>query len=242
VDKMSVGEIRERIESVKAQINESAQGAGRAPEEVRLVVVTKTQPVEKIRAAIEAGATLLGENYAEEAVEKIAALGPQPNVEWHMIGHVQSRKAELVARHFGLVHSVDGLKLAGRLNRFAEAAGRRLPILLECNVSGEASKFGYPAWNESQHAAFLAEVSQILQFPNLEVRGLMTMPPYADDSEAARPFFARLRHLRDILADKFPQVNWAELSMGTSADFTTAIEEGATLVRVGTAIMGARQP
>ncbi|MEJ5225631.1 MAG: YggS family pyridoxal phosphate-dependent enzyme [Anaerolineales bacterium] len=232
--------IRSNLRRVEAQMADAAARSGRQPGDVRLVVVTKTHPVERIRAAIEAGATILGENYAEEAVEKIQALGPQPGVAWHMIGHVQSRKAGLVAAHFAMLHSLDSVKLAGRLDRFAGEAGRVLPVLLEVNLSGEESKYGFPLFRSDQEAAFFADVEAVLMCSHLSVRGLMTMPPFADDPEESRPYFRRLAALRDHLAARYPQADWRELSMGTSVDFAVAVEEGATLVRVGTAILGAR--
>ncbi len=236
-----VNAIRERYLRVSDQILAAAQNAGREPESVRLVVVTKTHPLETVRAAIAAGARDLGENYAEEALGKIEALGPVDGLRWHMIGHVQSRKANLVAAHFQMLHSLDSLKLAARLDRFAGEAGHRLPVLLEVNVSGEESKFGYPAWTESQWQAWRPELEQLVSLPNLEIRGLMTMPPFADEAEASRPFFERMRSLQAYLNKHFSQVEWKELSMGTSADFAVAVAAGATLVRVGTAILGSRQ-
>jgi pyridoxal phosphate enzyme (YggS family) len=231
--------IRERYLRVQAQIALAAQSAGRASNSVRLVVVTKTHPLEVVRATISAGVKILGENYAEEAVEKILSIG-EAGVEWHMIGHVQSRKANLVAQHFDMLHSLDSLKLAVRLDRFAAEAGRKLPILLECNVSGEESKFGFPAWDAAQQPSFKNVVEQILQLPNIEPRGLMTMPPLSDSAEASRPYFVRLRRLRDELEKAFPRTAWTELSMGTSVDYAVAVAENATLVRVGTAILGPR--
>ena len=239
MDETLVQEIRSRLEATQEEIIQAAQSAGRNPASVRLLVVTKTHPLERVRAAIAAGATTLGENYAEEAVAKIETIGPAP-VEWHMIGHVQSRKAELVARHFDLVHSLDSLKLARRLDRFSAEAGRRLPVLLEINVSGEQSKFGYPAWDESAWPALRDEILVLGTLPNLEICGLMTMPPFADEAEESRPFFVRMRKLREYLSKQVPAIGWRELSMGTSVDFAVAVQEGATLVRVGTAIMGER--
>lgn len=233
--------IRERYLQVMGQVQRAAQTAGRQPASVRLVVVTKTHPVETVRAVIDAGARELGENYAEEALAKIETIGAVDGLRWHMIGHVQSRKAELVAGHFDMLHSLDSLKLAVRLDRFAGQAGRRLPVLLEVNVSGEESKFGYPAWDRSQWDAWRPELEQLATLPHLEIRGLMSMPPFADNAEASRPFFGRVRALQAYLDKHFPQVIWKELSMGTSADFVVAVEEGATLVRVGTAILGSRQ-
>lgn len=233
--------LRARLEKTRAEIDSAARQAGRAPEEIRLMVVTKTHPAETVAAALAAGARLLGENYAEEAVQKITALHA-PQAEWHMIGHVQSRKAGLVARHFQAMQSLDSLRLATRLQRFAAAAGRILPVFLECNLSGEASKFGYAAQTASERDFLFREVEQILLLPNLRLRGLMTMPPFSSDPQRARPYFARLRQLAEALRARFPQADWRELSMGTSADFPVAVLEGASLVRVGTAILGARPP
>ena len=236
-----VSSIRESYQSVLDQIVTAARKSSRAPNEIRLVVVTKSQPLEVIQAAIEAGVRILGENYPEEAVTKIQSLMGQTGVEWHMIGHVQSRKARLVADHFALLHSLDSLKLARRLDRFAAEAERVLPVLLECNVGGEESKAGWDASDESQWEALFPDVSAILGLPNLQVQGLMTMPPLETDPEDSRRYFQRLRQLRDRLASQFPGAGWRELSMGTSADYFIAVEEGATLVRVGTAIVGARK-
>lgn len=238
----SVSALRVRYEQVRAEIDAAAQRAGRSPDAVRLVVVTKTHPLETVQAALEAGIRDLGENYAEEAVEKIQAIGQLEGLRWHMIGHVQSRKADLVAQNFDLMHSLDSLKLASRLERFAAEAGRVLPVLLECNLSGEASKFGYPAFEAAQWQALVSEARQIADLPHLQIRGLMTMPPLFDQAEITRPFFRRLRELRDTLSKQIPSAGWDELSMGTSADYRAAVEEGATLVRVGTAILGARPP
>ncbi len=232
--------IRERYEKVLDTISASAHKVGRAPESARLVVVTKLQPPEVIYAAIGAGARLLGENYAEEAADKIAILGLQTGVEWHMIGHVQSRKASLVAQHFALVHSLDSLKLAQRVNRSAAELGRTLPVLLEFNMSGEKSKHGWEASDETLWQDFLTDANAIAALPSLKVRGLMTMPPLSTDPEAARTYFRKLRRLRDFLSERVAQAEWVELSMGTSADYAVAVEEGATLVRIGQAILGPR--
>lgn len=236
-----VASIRENHQVVLDQISESARKAGRNPDEIRLVVVTKTQPMEIIQAAVEAGVRLFGENYPEEGVTKIQSLAAQSGVEWHMIGHVQSRKARLVADHFALLHSLDSLKLAQRLDRFAAESNRILPVLLELNVGGEDSKSGWDASAESQWNALLPDFASIVELPHLRVQGLMTMPPLGTDPEESRRFFQRLRRLRDHLDSQFPQAEWRELSMGTSMDYTVAVEEGATLVRVGTAIVGARK-
>ena len=239
MDEARISAIRERYQRVLEQIAEVTARCGRDDSSVSLVVVTKSQPLDVVQAVIAAGASFLGENYAEEGVEKINAL-PESEVEWHMIGHVQSRKAELVAGNFSLLHSLDSVKLAGRLNRYCVGADRQLLALIEVNVSGEESKFGFPAWDERQWPDLEPVFEQIMAFPRLCLRGLMTMPPFFDDPEKTRPYFQRLRRLQVFLNNRFPQADWKELSMGTSADFIAAIEEGATFVRVGQAILGQR--
>ncbi len=233
--------IHERYLHTLDRISAAETRAGRAADSAKLVVVTKSQPVETVRAALEAGVKILGENYPEEAVAKIKAIGAA-DVEWHMIGHVQSRKADLIPVNFSLLHSLDSVKLAARLDRFAAQAGHVLPALLEFNVGEEESKFGWSVADESRWPAILPEIDMVLKLQNLTVRGLMTMPPLFDDPERTRPYFQKLRRLRDFLARNFPAADWSELSMGTSADFEAAVEEGATLVRVGTAIVGPRPP
>ncbi|HJR80522.1 MAG TPA: YggS family pyridoxal phosphate-dependent enzyme [Anaerolineales bacterium] len=236
-----VSSIRENYQYTLDQIASAARKSSRDPNEIHLVVVTKSQPLEVIQAAVESGVRILGENYPEEAVTKIQSLAGQTGVEWHMIGHVQSRKARLVADHFALLHSLDSLKLAKRLDRFAAERNSVLPVLLEFNIGGEESKAGWEASHDSQWEELLPDVSSILDLPHLRVQGLMTMPPLETESEDSRRFFQRLRQLRDWLAFQFPQADWRELSMGTSTDYPVAVEEGATLVRVGTAIVGARK-
>ena len=232
--------IRANYDHVLEQIAKAARYAGRDPQTVKLVVVTKGHPLSAIQQALDAGIRTYGENYPEEGVEKILACAHQPGIEWHMIGHVQSRKARLICEHYQWMHSLDSLKLAIRLDRFASEIGRKLPVLLEWNVSGEESKQGWSAWDEQRWGDLLAEVSLIVDLPNLLVRGLMTMPPFFPNAEQSRPYFQRLRRLQEFFAQHLPQASWQELSMGMSADFEIAVQEGATLVRVGTAIMGAR--
>jgi pyridoxal phosphate enzyme (YggS family) len=237
---LSPEQITANYRAVCGRIAAAALRSGRAADAVSLVVVTKGHPSEVARAAIAAGAGQLGENYVEEAVPKILALSGEKKVEWHMIGHVQSRKAQPVSQYFDLLHSLDSLKLARRLDRFAAEAGRTLPVLLECNVSGEASKFGWPAWEERAWDRLAEQLAPLFELPNLEVRGLMTIAPFSPQPEQARPCFQRLRRLQADLSSRFPQAQWAELSMGMSADFDVAIQEGATIVRIGTAILGER--
>lgn len=240
MDVLKCETIQTNYERVMEQIEEVARSVGRDPDGIKLVVVTKGHPVQALLEAIAAGLRVFGENYAEEGITKMLACSDRIDVEWHMIGHVQSRKARLVCEHYHWMHSLDRVKLANRLDRFAGETGRKLPVLLECNVSAEETKFGWPAWRESDWEALLPDVAHVLALPNLEVRGLMTMAPFLPDPEATRPYFQRLRHLRDFFAAQFPQAGWQELSMGMSADFQVAVQEGATQVRIGTAIMGPR--
>jgi pyridoxal phosphate enzyme (YggS family) len=236
-----VSSIRERYVETLDKIAHAARGVGRDLGSVKLVVVTKSQPVEVVRATIEAGAQFLGENYPEEGVMKLQSLQEFSAVEWHMIGHVQSRKAQLVAGNFNFLHSLDSLKLAKKLDRYCGEAKRVLPVLLEFNVGEEDSKSGWPAWNETVWPDLLNELSLIAALPNLKIRGLMTMPPLGADAEYSRAFFKRLKRLQEYLALQFPQIDFTELSMGTSGDYEVAVQEGATMVRVGTAIVGPRQ-
>jgi pyridoxal phosphate enzyme (YggS family) len=236
----TVVDIRANYQRVLERVEQAARSAGRRDDDVRVVVVTKLQPVASIRAAVESGARLFGENYAEEALPKIQALEDVTGIEWHMIGHVQSRKARLVADHFDFMHSLDSFKLAERLDRMLCESGRRLPVLLEFNLAGEASKSGWDAVHLESWLELVGEIQAIAALPSLEVRGLMTMPPLSNNPEEVRPYFRRLAHLRDFLAREVPQAHWEELSMGTSSDFEVAVQEGATLVRIGEAILGPR--
>ncbi len=232
--------ILSRYETVREKIFNSARAFGRQPNDIRLVVVTKMHRLTTVQAALGAGIRDLGENYAEEAVEKIKLIGAVQDLSWHMIGHIQSRKADLVAQNFAFVHSLDSIKLAIRLDRFAGEAGRKMPVLIECNVGGETTKTGFPVFDDSNWDHLYTEVEKISELPNLEIRGLMTMPPFYLDAEKTRPFFRKLQKLSGHLARRLPNVRWSELSMGTSTDYWVAVEEGATIVRVGTAILGDR--
>jgi len=232
--------IRNRLLQVHERIQAAARAAHRDPAEVCLVVVSKAQPLETVRAAVRAGAQILGENYPEEAAGKMDALGADGPAEWHMIGHVQSRKAALIPGRFALFHALDSLKLAGKLDRLCAQASLVQDVLLEFNVGLEASKFGWAVADPSALTGLMPEVESVLACENLRVRGLMAMPPLGTAPEAARPYFVRLRRLQESLRTRFPRVDWSELSMGTSADFEVAIQEGATLVRVGQAILGPR--
>jgi PLP dependent protein len=233
-----VDTIRERYLKVLEEISSSSKKSKN--QKVQLVVVSKSQPIEILRAAIEAGITVFGENYAEEAIKKMIAL-QQTGLEWHMIGHVQSRKAAMVVDHFSLLHSLDSLKLATRLERYCAERKKLLPVLLEVNISGEQSKNGFAGWDEAKWPDLLQELAPIVEMRHLNVRGLMTMPPFFEDAKLTRPYFRRTRNLQEFLGKHLPNSDWSELSMGTSIDFKAAVEEGATYVRVGEAILGKRQ-
>ncbi|MGA8141962.1 MAG: YggS family pyridoxal phosphate-dependent enzyme [Desulfobaccales bacterium] len=223
--------IAQHLEEVKGRIAAAARGAGRDPTLVRLVAVSKTVPLEHIQAAVAAGQLLFGENYLQEARPKIAALGPA--LSWHFIGHLQSNKAKAAAGLFDVIHGVDSLKLAQALDSAAASKGDIQKILIQINLAGEASKSG--AAPETV-PGLLRELGRL---PHLQVLGLMTLPPWLADPEAVRPYFRALRELRDRLEADLRQP-LPELSMGMSGDFEAAVAEGATLVRVGTAIFGSR--
>jgi pyridoxal phosphate enzyme (YggS family) len=232
------------LQSVQERIASAASRAGRDPAAIILVAVTKTQPLSAVQAAYDLGLRHFGENRVEEA--EITASALPTDVTWHMIGHIQSRKAKRVVPLFHVVHSLDSVKLARALDRLCAGRAAPLPVLLECNVSGETSKYGFRAdhWTEEieQRRSLFAAVEEIVALPNLRLEGLMTMAPIVSDPEQARPVFARLRRLRHELAEAFPQVGWPHLSMGMTDDFEVAIEEGATMVRIGRALFAPDQP
>ena len=234
-------QIKENVEAIQEKIARAAKRGGRDAGDVKLITVSKKKSVEVMRAAVQAGITLFGENYPEETIEKMDILKQEyPDLQWHMIGHLQSRKTRLVAERFDMMHSLDSVRLARKLGIALDECGRKLPVMLEMNVSGEESKGGWAAWDEKHWELLIPEIEQVLAVKSLMVMGLMAMPPLSEDGEKTRPYFIRLRELQNWLAKRFPQTNWGELSMGTSSDFEVAIEEGATFVRIGTAILGAR--
>ena len=227
--------MKERLDRINKRIADAATGCGRNPETVRLVAVSKTVDAERVAEAIDAGAAILGENYIQEARGKFTILGGRP-VQWHFIGHLQSNKAKYAVHMFDLIHSVESLKLAKALDKEAGKNGRVQEILIQVNISREETKSGIP------ETGAVELIRQISRLDNLRVKGLMTMPPFFDAPEQARPFFRQLARLRDRIAEHdIPRVSMQELSMGMTGDFEVAIEEGATLVRIGTAIFGARQ-
>lgn len=221
------------LPELQDRVARAAERSGRSAVDVRIVAVSKGHPLAAVRAALEAGISDLGENRVGEFTDKAAGLGDGVTVRWHFIGHIQSRKTGPVAQAADLVHSVDRLKLARRLSRDAELAGRVLPVLVQVNTSGEDSKGGFvPAEAEDAWAG-------LLQLPGLDVRGLMTMAPFTPDEAVLRSTFRRLRELNERLGTS-PAYGGTELSMGMSNDFEIAVEEGSTLIRVGTALFGER--
>jgi len=222
--------VKERVKAVIAEIYETALKSGRDPEEIKLLAATKSVPPERILEAIEAGIRIIGENYVQEAQKKYELIGPR--VSWHMIGRLQTNKAKYAVRLFEVIHSLDSLKLAQELQKAAEKQGKKVKVIIQVNISGEIRKGGVSPDN-------LRELSEkVLEFPNLELIGLMTLPPYSEDPEDSRPFFRKLRELKEKLNEEgFPI---KELSMGMSNDFKVAIEEGATILRIGTLLFGPR--
>jgi PLP dependent protein len=230
--------LRQQLEAINQRIAAACQRAGRDFSEVTLVAVSKTVAASRLHEAITAGVRIFGENRVQEAAAKIAELREivtAHQVEWHLIGHLQSNKARRAAELFDAVHSVDSIKLAERLNQSADELGKRLPVFIEVNLGAEAAKSGV-AINET-----LRLCEQVAKLTHLELKGLMAVPPFLDDAEAVRPFFRRLRELRDEAQRLgIAGEHCRDLSMGMSNDFEVAIEEGATLVRIGTALFGAR--
>ena len=230
-------DVSQNIARVRERIAAAARRARRDPNEIALMAVTKTFSPERIREAYHAGLRLFGENRVQEFAGKAGALRDLRDAEWHMIGHLQTNKAAKAVESFAAVDSVDSLRLAQRLNSSAQQLGKKLAVLIEINVGGEAAKSGIAPGSR--------ELDELLQgaaeLEHLEFRGLMTIPPFTDDPQLARPYFQKLHQLRDdIAARRMPGVNMSVLSMGMSHDFEVAIEEGSTCVRLGTAIFGER--
>jgi pyridoxal phosphate enzyme (YggS family) len=223
--------VAENLEWVRERIAQAAAKAGRAVDEVELVAITKTHDAERVREAIEAGQILFGESRVQEARVKIPEL--PSNLRWHFVGHLQKNKIRHALPLFELIHSVDSLSLAQEINRIAEEEGMHPRVLLEVNVAGEGSKFGFSSDKLRQ------DMEALLALPRLSIEGLMTIPPLAKGAEASREYFVDLRELRDRLETEF-QIKLPHLSMGMTNDFPVAVEEGATLARVGTAIFGER--
>jgi pyridoxal phosphate enzyme (YggS family) len=225
------------IAQIKERICQAAQHAGRSPDSVVLMAVSKTVGPERIREAYDAGIRAFGENRIQEFSEKATGLRDLPGVRWHLIGHLQTNKVKAAVELFDGLDSLDSLRLAQKINQAAEQNGKRLPVLIEINVGGESSKSGI-APDSPELEELLQEIPRL---GHLQVRGLMTIPPFTQDPQGARPYFRRLRDLRDsVAARKLPGIQMDVLSMGMSNDYEVAVEEGSTCVRVGSALFGAR--
>jgi PLP dependent protein len=230
------GLLKENLERIEGQISAACRAAGRPRAEVALMAVSKMHPAAAILAAQELGVKLFGENKVQEFQEKRALLGDATGAQFHLIGHLQSNKAARAGELFSSIDTLDSVALGERLNQAAAGLGRRLAVLVEIKLSPEDSKAGI----EPESAELRSLLERLPELAGLEVRGLMTVPPFLEDLEAVRPYFVRLRRLRDQLAAAHPKLSFAELSMGMSHDFSVAIAEGATQVRIGTALFGAR--
>lgn len=230
-----MNDMQTRVKAIHMEMAEAARSVGRSPDEILLVGVSKRHSAEQVVEAVNAGVTILGENYIQEAVEKIEILyGLEAS--WHFIGHLQTNKARFAVQHFDLIHTVDSVKLAREIDKQARKINKIQKVLVQINISQESSKSGTAADDA------LTLVRETAQFKNISVRGLMGMPPFFDDPEEARPFFKELARIRsDIRTAKISNIFMEHLSMGMSGDFKAAIEEGATMVRIGTAIFGERQ-
>ena len=225
--------ITANIDEIKQRIALAAARASRDPGEIKLMAVTKTVAAERVKEAIDAGITLFGENYVQEAKGKIAELGK--NIQWHMIGHLQTNKSKYAVHLFNCVQSVDRMELAEELDKRAGLLGYKIDVLIEVNVSGEQTKSGIAA------PETINLVNKVSALENISVRGLMSMPPFSDNPEDSRPYFCALKEIsRQISQARIPRVMMDELSMGMTDDFEVAIEEGATIVRIGRAIFGQR--
>jgi PLP dependent protein len=233
--------VRDNFLKVTDRICEACNRTNRDSQSVRLVVVTKGQLPEKINEVLEAGANQLGENYPEQTIRKIPFINSGFKPSWHMIGHIQSRKIKFLLPNFSMIHSIDSVGLAQKLDNYFLENRVKIPALIEVNLSGEKSKFGFNVSSKEEKDTFFLEIERVLQTKNLSLNGLMTMPPNTMDSNESRKYFARCRELLFTIQQKFSLTRFTELSMGTSMDFEVAIEEGATLVRIGEAIMGKRE-
>lgn len=231
--------IQKNIETIQSNIESAADRSGRSASDVMLMAVTKTKPAEVIDALIKSGIHCFGENYPDETAEKIAAFRADPEAKLAMIGHLQSRKAKIVAEIFNEYHSLDRLETAERMEFLCAERNRIMPVLIECNVGDEISKSGWHFADDSIPDGFLADFEKIMKLPHLDVRGLMILPPYAEEAEVNRKYFIRTRNIADYLNTNC-SARLTELSMGTSSDYAVAVEEGATIVRIGTALVGPR--
>jgi PLP dependent protein len=228
--------IEQNIKAIRVSMAKAAAACGRSPDDISLLAVSKTFPREFIVRATEAGIHKFGENRVQEAEDKIPYLGEIPGLEWHLVGHLQTNKAKRAAELFDVIHSLDSVKLASKLNQASLEIGKVLSVLLQVDLGDEETKFG------TDPGRIRETVAAMPGYPSLRLNGLMTIPPFFEDAEKVRPYFARLREIRDELESEQPGcLGLKHLSMGMSHDFEQAIQEGATILRIGTAIFGLRQ-
>lgn len=232
--------IADNFRGINDKIKETCVLSNRKIEDVKLVVVTKRQPVEKIQEVVNAGAKILGENYPEEASLKVPYLANSDELEWHMIGHVQSRKIKHLIAHFAAIHSIDQLETAHKIDRDCKLNSRSMRVFVEVNLSGEETKFGFEAHKPENWTKVADDINKISEFSNLEVVGLMTLPPLVRMGSSNRCYFEKCRQLLEFINSQGAIPGCTELSMGTSSDFEDAIKEGATFLRIGELIMGKR--
>jgi pyridoxal phosphate enzyme (YggS family) len=232
-------DIRRNLDKVNQRIEKAAARARRDPSGIELVAVTKKKNALIVKTLYENGITKIGESYLQEAIFKIDLLKDLP-IEWHMIGPIQSGKTKTAAQMFSVIHSVDRIEVARELSTAADKYGRIIPVYLEFNTSGETSKHGWNAWERSLWPKLLEEVEEVQEMNALNLKGLMTMAPYSEDPENARPYFRKLRELREYFNQELSHSDMKGLSMGMSGDFEVAVEEGATILRIGSALVGPR--
>ena len=239
VDMTDLSVIQNNIDVIRNRIGKAAERSGRKAGDVCLMAVTKTKPAETVRYLIESGIRYFGENYPDETKEKISVFAEAPDAMLAMIGHLQGRKAKIVADMFTAFHSLDRFEIAQKMETLCAERDRVMPVLIECNVGDEDSKSGWHFSDDSIPDAFLADFEKILKMPHLSVGGLMILPPYAENGEENRGYFVRTRNILEYLNRSYG-LSMQELSMGTSSDYDIAVEEGATIVRIGTALVGPR--
>jgi pyridoxal phosphate enzyme (YggS family) len=233
-----ITQIQPRLEQVRYHISMAAERSGRSAEAIQIIAIAKGQPVSAIKAAVALGLDQIGENRVEEALKKQEVLEGS-EITWHMVGHIQSRKATAIVGNFSWVHSIDRMKIAARISHFAMERSVQLPVLLECNVSGEGTKSGWQMADRASWSEVLPDLSEVIRLPGLNVMGLMTMAPWVQDEFILRSTFQTLRQLRDYLEQVLDH-SLPELSMGMTDDYLLALEEGATMVRLGRVLFGAR--
>jgi pyridoxal phosphate enzyme (YggS family) len=233
-------QIEKKYKEVCNKISEAALRCNRKPEEIKIIVVTKKQPLEKIQAAINVGIKVFGENYPEEAELKIQSITNNSEIEWHMIGHLQSRKIPIVCNCFSYLHSLDSLQHASKLDQSLDTMGKKMLCLLEFNLANEQTKSGWRVGDLDELNNILPDINSIYNLQQIKILGLMAMPPLFHDPARTRSYAVKLRKIRDQLTKLFPDMQLDQLSIGTSSDYQIAIEEGSTMVRIGEAILGPR--